>query len=206
MIAKRGKSIAVLLAVVAIAVAGIAPTQDWVLVTADDTDPFSLTGAELSPALPALVLALAALALTLLFAGKRLSILCGAAMLLLGAAMTWVALSATGSDNSAIAAEIAARTGLASAEAGTVQVVVAFPALAAAGGCVAVIGGVWTLTTSRIWRRQPKSRDKYELRSGALAWDVLDEGEDPTIDGRDRDARGEPSQEVEDARRDNENT
>lgn len=182
MIAKRGKLIGVLLTVAAIALAGIPATQEWTHVSAADTEPFSLTGAELSTALPAMVLALGALALTLLFAGRRLSVVCAVALVLLGAGILWSSLSASGPENSVIIAEVAARTGLSGSEVTSVETVTLPPLLSAGGGALAALAGVWVLLTSGKWHRQPKSRDKYELRSGALAWDVLDEGEDPTLD------------------------
>ncbi|HIY65506.1 MAG TPA: Trp biosynthesis-associated membrane protein [Candidatus Agrococcus pullicola] len=182
MIAKRGKSIAVLAAVLGLLLTGIAPTQDWVQVIAEDTEPFTLTGADLSGALLALALALGALSLTLLFAGRILSAVCGAVMALIGVALIVTTVGAASAENRAVAEEVAARTGLTGGTTQTVEVLWAFPALALAGGALAVLGGLWTIATFKFWKRQPKSKDKYELRSGALAWDVLDEGNDPTLD------------------------
>ena len=202
MIARRGKLISVLVTVVAIALAGIIPTQEWVRVSAVDAESFSLTGAELNSALPALVLALGALALTLLFAGPRLSIVCGMALILLGGGVAWAALTAAGADNAVIEAEIATRTGLAGSQASAIETLDILPILTALGGVIAALGGVWVLFTSKHWNRQP-NRDKYELRSGALAWDVLDEGEDPTADHETSTA--ELWQESKDPGHDNEN-
>lgn len=182
MIAKRGKTIAVLAAVLGLLLAGVASTQDWMRVAAEDTEPFALAGADLSGALLALSLALGALSLALLFAGRTLSVVCGAVMALLGVALIFTTLEATSVENPTVANEVAARTGLAGEAAHTVEVLWAFPAIALTGGALAVLGGVWTIVTFRLWLRPPKSKDKYELRSGALAWDVLDEGEDPTLD------------------------
>ncbi|WP_293697986.1 Trp biosynthesis-associated membrane protein [uncultured Agrococcus sp.] len=182
MIAKRGKTIAVLAAVLGLLLAGAASTQDWVRVAAEDTEPFALTGADLSGTLLALALALGALSLALLFAGRTLSVVCGAVMALIGVALIFATLGAASAENRAVADEVAARTGLTGEAAQTVEVLWAFPAITLTGGALAILGGIWTIATFRLWRRQPKSKDKYELRSGALAWDVLDEGEDPTLD------------------------
>lgn len=181
MIERRGKQIAVVLTLLALAAVGFAPTRLWARVSAPETEDFSLTGAELSSALPALALAIAAMTLALIFATRRLAVVIAAALAIGGAAIVLLTLRAPTPDAAAVRQGLESRTGVTHIQPDSFAIDWSMPALTIVGGVAALAAACWILATSHRWRRRERSADRYE-RGGALAWDVLDDGDDPTLD------------------------
>ena len=47
-------------------------------------------------------------------------------------------------------------------------------------GLVAAAAGVWVLITARRWPARARRAARYERSGSGLAWDVMDDGDDPT--------------------------
>lgn len=146
---------------------------------AESTD-VSLTGADLAPALTPLALAALAAAVGLLFAGRVLARILGAIEIALGAAAGWIAATAVLDPTDAVRAAIAKATGLDERAAGLVDASMT-PGPAAAFGAAIVLttAGVLALFADASWAKRDTSA-RYERSDSGLAWDALDDGDDPT--------------------------
>ncbi|MGO3648332.1 Trp biosynthesis-associated membrane protein, partial [Agrococcus casei] len=60
-----------------------------------------------------------------------------------------------------------------------------WPAVAIAGAVLAAVAAAFAAATVHRWPTAAKKADRYDMRSGALAWDALDDGDDPTLDDDD---------------------
>ena len=178
---RRGKMTAVLLALAALALLGFAPTRVWAIVEAAEIETFTVTGAELAPALPALALVVGAVTLALVFARRRLAMLIGAMFVLVGVLASVLALGVS-EQAAAVRSGVESRSGVTHVQPSSFEIDAVMQWLTVVGAVLAVAAGVWIEATSHRWPTPAKAPDRYDARSGALAWDVLDEGEDPTLD------------------------
>jgi uncharacterized membrane protein (TIGR02234 family) len=140
----------------------------------------SVTGHQVSSSIPAVSYALLAMAVAVLASSGFMRRVVGAFVTLVGVLAVVVALNARGGVSGALADQEHGATGIAvhaSANGWWVLVVI--------GGLLAIGAGVTTLLQSGAWSRMG---EKYDAPSsaapakdpGAVTWDALDRGEDPT--------------------------
>jgi hypothetical protein len=176
-----------LLAVLGLLAAGalglLAATQPWGSATLQDGRELAVAGQDVAGAMTTLSLATVALALVVPLAGPVWRLVLGALALLLGALLAVHAGTAQGGIPGALAALVADATGLAGAAqqaelaaTGTT----AWPVLGIVAGLLAAAVGVWVLVTARRWPARARRTARYERSGSGLAWDVMDDGDDPT--------------------------
>lgn len=189
--ARRGQATAGLLAVVGLALAGLAAQARWVTAAPASPDlPGSarveLSGGALVPALVPLALVAAAGLVAAVAAGRMargvLRLVASVVVVLAGLAVAWVALRGTTDPAAAVRSVEAARTASASlavdrSPVGWVSVL---------GGLVLTGAGLVALATGRRWPglgarydRDPAASDAGR-RPPATTWDALERGDDPT--------------------------
>lgn len=179
---KRGRLAAVLALLAAGALGLLAATQPWASVALVDGRQLAVAGQELAGGLTILSLASVALALVLPIAGLVWRFALGALGVALGALTAVHALASRAGITAAVDALVAEATGLAgTAQAAEVASVTEgpWPIVGAVAGLVAVAGGLLAIVTARRWPERAHRAERYE-RSSGLAWDVMDDGEDPT--------------------------
>jgi uncharacterized membrane protein (TIGR02234 family) len=175
-------------AVLAIAVAGglvlLSSGREWahtrVTVPAGSPATLHVTGHNVAPSLPAVGIALLALAAAVLASSGVMRRLVGLVVVVVGAGTLGVAFSAPGDVSSALEKR----------EVGAAGIVVHASAngwwvLVAVGGLVALAAGLLTVARGVSW---PGLGAKYDAPTAAprpkdpamAAWDALDRGEDPT--------------------------
>lgn len=174
-------------AVIALLAAGglglLSATQPWRELALVDGRTIAATGQQLAGGLTILALACVALALVLPIAGLAWRYALGALAVLLGGLTALHALASDAGADRAVEALVAEATGLAgSAQAGEVAASSAslWPAAAVVAGGLAVGAGLVALVTARRWPARAKRAERYERSGTGLAWDVMDDGEDPT--------------------------
>lgn len=179
----RGRSITVVLLLVAAALGLVAATQPWGSVELTDGRVLSVAGSELAGGTTIMALALAVLALVLPIAGVLWRVLLGVLAVILGAGLVAHVQSTRDGVSAALDTRVADATGIAGSAQGAeiVGVVVhGWPALGIAGGAIAVIAGVWAALSARRWPARATRAARYERTGSGLAWDAMDDGEDPT--------------------------
>ncbi|ROR67049.1 Trp biosynthesis-associated membrane protein [Agrococcus jenensis] len=161
----------------------LAATQPWGSATLIDGRVLAVAGQDVAGAMTTLSLATVALALVLPIAGKVWRLVLGALALLLGALLAVHAGGAQAGVAGALTTLVADATGLA----GTAQqaeltatATTAWPLVGIAAGIVAAAVGVWVLITARRWPARARRAARYERSGSGLAWDVMDDGDDPT--------------------------
>lgn len=175
------------MAVVALLLAGalglLSATQVWGSATLLDGRELAVAGQDVAGALTTLSLATVALALVLPLAGRVWRLVLGALALLLGALLAVHAAAEQGGVGAALESLVADATGLA----GTAQqaevaasATTAWPVLGIVAGIVAGAAGIWVLVTFRRWPERARRAARYERSGSGLAWDVMDDGDDPT--------------------------
>lgn len=143
----------------------------------------SVTGHTVEPSLPALGIALLALAAGVIAARGALRRVVGAVIAAVGLICLVVAIVGRGSVSSALTAHELG--GLAIPAHGTAN---GWWILAAAGGVLAMLAGVASVAMSGDWAALGRKYEAPELARAAVpagdpndtAWDALDRGEDPT--------------------------
>lgn len=179
----RGRSIAAVGLLLAAALGLLAATQPWGSVELVDGRTLAAAGQQLAPGLTMTSFACAALALVLPLAGRIWRWVLGVLALVLGGAAIATTLGARGEVPAALDALVAEATGLAGA--GHASEVVrltasGWPDAGLAAGALAVAAGAWVLATSHRWPARAARTARYERGGSGLAWDVMDDGEDPT--------------------------
>lgn len=161
----------------------LAATQPWGSATLLDGRQLAVAGQDVAGGMTTLSLATVALALVLPLAGPVWRLVLGTLALLLGALLAAHAATAQAGVGAATAALVADATGLAgsaqqaelAATGGT-----AWPLIGIAAGALDAAVGVWVLVTARRWPAKAPRASRYERSGSGLAWDVMDDGEDPT--------------------------
>lgn len=179
----RGRMIAALALLVAAALGLVAATQPWGSVTLIDGRVLSATGQDLAGALTIMSLACAVLALVLLIAGRIWRYVLGGLALLLGGALIAHALAAQAGVLAALHALVAEATGIAGSaqtEEITTLSVHGTPGFGIGAGALAIVAALWVLASAHRWPTRAKRAARYERTGSGLAWDVMDDGEDPT--------------------------
>lgn len=179
---RRGRLVAVLALLAAGALGLLAATQPWASASLVDGRELAVPGQDLAGGLTILSLASVALALVLPIAGLAWRFALGALAVLLGGLTAVHALASRAGIPAAVEALVADATGLA----GTAQAAeiaslaeAPWPIAGVAAGLIAIVGGLVALVTARRWPERARRAERYERGTG-LAWDVMDDGEDPT--------------------------
>ncbi|WP_306233300.1 Trp biosynthesis-associated membrane protein [Agrococcus beijingensis] len=178
-----GRVVAVLCLLAAGALGLVAATQPWAQVELADGRGLAVAGQDLAGGLAILSLACVALALVLPIAGVVWRFVLAGLAIVLGALMAVHASSAVGGIDAAVEAVVAEATGIAGAAQAaeiTTRTAAPWPWLAVAAGVLAALVGVWVMITARRWPAKAQRAARYERTGSGLAWDVMDDGEDPT--------------------------
>lgn len=178
-----GRIVAVLGLLLAGALGVLSATQPWGSATLRDGRELVVAGQDVAGALTTLSLAVIALALVLPLAGRIWRLVLGALALGLGALLAVHAGSARAGIDAAVGALVADATGLAgSAQRAELAASAssAWPLVGVAAGVVAAAAGAWVLATAGRWPARAQRAARYERSGSGLAWDVMDDGDDPT--------------------------
>ena len=181
--APSGRVVAVLGLLLAGALGLLSATQPWGSATLRDGRELAVAGQDVAGAMTTLSLATVALALVLPLAGPVWRLVLSALALLLGALLTAHAATAPAGVDAAIATVVADATGLAgSAQQAELAATAGsgWPLVGIAAGALAAAVGLWVLVTARRWPARAPRTARYERSGSGLAWDVMDDGEDPT--------------------------
>lgn len=190
--ARRIRTLALLLPVVAAAAAVLAWSQPWVAVTLDDGRVVVAGGDVAAPALPPFALAALALVGALALAGPVFRVILGLLQALLGAGVVASGLLVVSDPVAAAAPRVTEVTGVAGTEAVRALVstvaMTAWPPLAIVAGVAAVVIGVGIAATASRWPARTRRYDAVRLApadgGNSLdrldAWDALSDGDDPT--------------------------
>lgn len=179
----RGRSITVLLLLLAAALGLLAATQPWGSVELTDGRVLSVAGQELAGGTTIMALALAVLALVLPISGIVWRYLLGVLAGIIGVGLI-AHVQATGSGIlAALEVRVADATGISGSGQGSeiVETVVnGWPALGVVSGAIAVAAGLWAAISARRWPARATRAARYERTGSGLDWDAMDDGEDPT--------------------------
>lgn len=175
-LAARGRLVAVLGLLAAAGMLLGSSVLPWWHVEVEGADALELAGSDVAAGLVPLALTVAVLGLALTLArGVLARVLAVLAVLVAVLVMTHVVASGDASD--VIEGAVGAATGITSTP--SLATATASPVLAWVGAVLAAGCGAWVLVTVRAWaRRQAPSR--FDRVESGLAWDALDDGEDPT--------------------------
>ncbi|WP_405216824.1 Trp biosynthesis-associated membrane protein [Agrococcus sp. Ld7] len=179
----RGRSITVLLLLLAAALGMLAATQPWGTVQLTDGRVLTVAGQELAGGATIMALALAALALVLPISGTLWRFVLALLAAVLGVGLVTHVQSSRDGIVAALDARVADATGIAGSAQGSEivgTVVSAWPLLGIAGGTLAILAGGWAAVSARSWPARATRAARYERTGSGLAWDALDDGEDPT--------------------------
>jgi len=190
-LARRGRSLSILLLVIAGGVGIVSSTQTWLVVArADGGEDVVVPGATALPVLAPLSLTALALGAAVALVGPVLRLVFGALALILGVvllALTSIVLAQH--PLSAVAPSLTAVTGLAGEKAlapviGGISAT-AWPWTALAGWVLLVLAGLLVLVTGRRWRRggrrfQTAPAPENGPVDAVESWDELSQGTDPT--------------------------
>lgn len=179
----RGRSITVVLLLLAAALGLLAATQPWGSARLTDGRVLSVAGSELAGGVTIMALALAVLALVLPISGVAWRVLLGVLAAILGAGLV-AHVQATRVDIvAALDTRVADATGIAGSAQGAeivATVVHGWPALGIVSGAIAIVAGAWAALSARSWPARATRAARYERTGSGLAWDAMDDGEDPT--------------------------
>jgi hypothetical protein len=179
----RGRTVASVLLLLAAALGLLSATQPWASVVLVDGRTLAATGQQLAGALTVMALACAVLALVLPLAGRVWRIVLGLLALALGAGLIAHVSTAQAGIGRALDVLVADATGISgSAQAAEVASLVAdgWQGAGLAAGAAAALAGAWVLATGHRWPARAKRAARYERTGSGLAWDAMDDGEDPT--------------------------
>jgi uncharacterized membrane protein (TIGR02234 family) len=181
---RRSPAVAVLLCAVGGLLVLLASGRQWGHTAGaagtGSTSGLSVSGHEVSGTIPAVAYALLALAVAVLASSGVMRRVVGAFVGLVGITGVEVAIHARGQIGSALADQERGATGV------TVHAATnAWWVLVLAGGLLAIVAGAITMLQSGAWSRMSEKYDapsapKPTKDPGAVAWDTLDRGEDPT--------------------------
>ncbi|SDH10429.1 Trp biosynthesis-associated membrane protein [Agrococcus jejuensis] len=182
----RGRIVAVLAHLVGGALILAGSVLVWATVVPADAPSVELDGTTVAPALAPVALTLGALGLALTIASPivaRVLAILGVAVVGIGATHLAQRVATLGDT---IADAASAATGVTTLDAASTTT--AAPALAVVGLVLALASAVWAFVTAPHWQRR-QAQQRFERAESGLAWDALDDGEDPTASGR-ADERG----------------
>lgn len=183
---RRARMISLAIVIVSLALSSSAAVQTWITLNlADSAEPLELAGSDLASALPATALGVGGIALALFFARRVLVYIVSGLLVILALVQVSAVLQGMQIDNPVIANAAAVATGLQGSEAVVVDQRWLWPAVAIAGAVLAAVAAAFAAATVHRWPTAAKKADRYDMRSGALAWDALDDGDDPTLDDDD---------------------
>ncbi|GAA3600317.1 Trp biosynthesis-associated membrane protein [Agrococcus terreus] len=180
---RRARTISVLGLLAAGALGLLAATQPWAMVTLVDGRELTTSGQGVAASLSIVAFVCIATALVLPIAGRWWRVVLGALAVLAGGALAAEAWGARARVDEAVAELVAEATGLAgSAQQAEIARLAAtgWPDAAVAGGALAVLVGAWVLATGHRWPARAARAARYERTGSGLAWDAMDDGEDPT--------------------------
>ncbi|GAA2173349.1 hypothetical protein GCM10009846_15010 [Agrococcus versicolor] len=173
----RGRVLAVLAHLLGGAAILSGSVLTWATVMPPDAGAIELDGTTVAPALAPVALTIGALGLALTLARPlvaRVLAIVGVAMV--GVGGTHLAQRLAGLDGT-IADAASAATGVTTLDA--TATTTAAPALAVVGLVLALAAAIWTFATAGAWQRR-QAVQRFERAESGLAWDALDDGEDPT--------------------------
>ncbi|MFC7430321.1 MULTISPECIES: Trp biosynthesis-associated membrane protein [unclassified Agrococcus] len=171
----RVVAVLVLLASGAAILAGSVVT--WATVSPEGAPVVELDGTTVAPALAPVALALGALGLALTLASPIVArILAIVGLAIVGVGGTHLAQRVSTLD-ATIADAASAATGVTTLDAPATTT--AAPVLAVVGLVLATAACIWAFATAGSWRRR-QAAQRFERAESGLAWDALDDGDDPT--------------------------
>lgn len=184
---RYGRIATLSLVLIALALSALSSAQTWIsVVPAAEAEPIELSGAALARALPATALGIGGIALAFFFARKMLVYICAVLLIVLAIVQVQSVLQGMTVENPAVELALAEATGIAGGTAFDVSLAWLWPSLALSGAGIAVLAALLSAATVHRWPQAKRKTDKYDIRSGALAWDALDDGDDPTLSDDDR--------------------
>ena len=184
---KRARIATLVAVVVALALTAISSGQTWVFVTPTvGAEPLPLTGSDLSAALPAIALGTGGIALALFFARRLLIYVVGSLLVVLAVVQSIVTVQAMSPDNPAVHHAIESATGIAGIAPASMTPQWTWPSLVLVAAGIAILAALFAIATVHRWPQAKRRGDRYDMRSGSLAWDALDQGDDPTVGDDDR--------------------
>lgn len=180
---RRARLVAVLGLLAAGGLGLLAATQPWAQASLVDGRELAASGQDVVASLPILAFVLVALALVLPIAGRAWRYVLGALAILAGGLLVAEAWGGAAEAAAALVALIAEATGLAGAAQQAevaARTLTGWPGAAIAGGALGALVGAWVLVTGARWPARAARAARYERTGSGLAWDVMDDGEDPT--------------------------
>lgn len=181
--AARGRLVAVLGALAGGGLGVLAATQPWGSATLVDGRALEVAGQEAAGALVLLALSSVALGLVLAIARPRGRVVLGVLAVVLGGLTIAQALAGADRVDDVLHERIADATGLSGAAQAAEVAALAltgWPTASVVGGAIVALVGAWALLTGARWPERGQRSDRYERTGSGLAWDVMDDGEDPT--------------------------
>lgn len=178
----RGRVVAVLAFLLGGALILAASVVSWATVRPVDVAAVTLDGTAVAPALAPVALTLGALGLALTLGSPivaRVLAVLGVGIVAIGAthlAQRVAAIDATIADAASTA------TGITTLDAPSTTT--AAPILAVVGLVIALAAAIWAFITAPAWQRR-RAQQRFERAESGLAWDALDDGDDPTAPGPD---------------------
>lgn len=172
-----------LLLLLAAALGLLTATQPWGSVELTDGRVLSVAGGQLAGGVTIMALALAVLALVLPISGIVWRFLLGVLAAILGIGLIAHVQSTRDGVLAVLDARVADATGIAGSGQGSeiVETVVnGWPVLGVVSGAIAIVAGLWAAISARSWPARPTRAARYERTGSGLAWDAMDDGEDPT--------------------------
>ncbi|QCR19296.1 Trp biosynthesis-associated membrane protein [Agrococcus sp. SGAir0287] len=182
----RGRLLAVLALLLGGALILAGSVVTWATASPPEAPAVELDGTAVAPALAPVALTLGALGLALTLASPvvaRVLAVLGLGVVAIGATHLVQRVATLGET---IAEAASAATGVTTLDAPATTT--AAPALAVVGLLVATAAAIWALITAGAWQRR-QAQQRFERAESGLAWDALDDGEDPTALGDDADGR-----------------
>jgi uncharacterized membrane protein (TIGR02234 family) len=191
--ARRGRSLAVVTALVGAGATVVGSTQTWLTVGLP-TGEAVVSGAEAVPVLQPLGLAALALALVLAIVGVVLRHVLAVLAVIVGATVSVLSFTAASSPGVGhVAGVVSEHTGIAG-ESGVAELMggitaTVWPSATTAAGALIAAAGLWALFTGARWRRAGRRYETDGARSSAThdgpldaidSWDDLSRGDDPT--------------------------
>lgn len=153
----------------------------WATVAPVGAPSVELDGTSVAPALAPVALTLGALGLALTLASSIVArVLAVLSVAVVGIGATHLVQRLATLDET-IADSASAATGVTTLDAASTTT--AAPALAVVGLVVALVAAISAFVTAPRWQRR-QAQQRFERADSGLAWDALDDGDDPTASGQ----------------------